>query len=407
MSTHQDRVVLAYSGGLDTSVAIGWIGEATGREVVAVAVDVGQGGEDLEVIRQRALDCGAVEAYVTDARDEFANDYCMPALKANALYEGTYPLVSALSRPVIARHLVKAAREFGAHTVAHGCTGKGNDQVRFEVSITSMAPDMDCISPVRDLALTRDVAIDYAEKHNLPIETTKHNPFSIDQNVWGRAIETGYLEDLWNAPTKDVYVYTDDPAYPPLPDEVILTFKEGIPVAIDGRDVSPLEAIQELNRRAGAQGVGRIDMVEDRLVGIKSREIYEAPGAVALIEAHRALEAVTLERMQLRYKRSMEQTWADLVYEAQWYSPLKRSMDAFIEDTQRYVSGDIRMVLHGGRATVTGRRSETSLYDFNLATYESGDTFDQSSSRGFIEIYGMQSKLAAARDVRAGNGQGF
>ena len=407
MSTHKDRVVLAYSGGLDTSVAIGWIGEATGREVVAVAVDVGQGGEDLEVIRQRALDCGAVDAFVTDARDEFANDYCMPALKANALYEGTYPLVSALSRPVIARHLVKAAREFGAHTVAHGCTGKGNDQVRFEVSITSMAPDMDCISPVRDLALTRDVAIDYAEKHNLPIETTKHNPFSIDQNVWGRAIETGYLEDLWNAPTKDVYVYTDDPTYPPLPDEVILTFKEGVPVAIDGREVTPLEAIQELNRRAGAQGVGRIDMVENRLVGIKSREIYEAPGAVALIEANRALEAVSLERMQSRYKRSMEQTWAELVYEAQWYSPLKRSMDAFIEDTQRYVSGDIRMVLHGGRATVTGRRSETGLYDFNLATYESGDTFDQSSSRGFIEIYGMQSKLAAARDVRAGNGQGF
>ena len=407
MSTHKDRVVLAYSGGLDTSVAIGWIGEATGREVVAVAVNVGQGGEDLEVIRQRALDCGAVEAYVADARDEFANDYCMPALKANALSEGTYPLVSALSRPVIARHLVKAAREFGARTVAHGCTGKGNDQVRFEVSITSMAPDMDCISPVRDLALTRDVAIDYAEKHNLPIETTKHNPFSIDQNVWGRAIETGYLEDLWNAPTKDVYVYTDDPAYPPLPDEVTITFKEGIPVAIDGRDVTPLEAIQELNRRAGAQGVGRIDTVEDRLVGIKSREIYEAPGAVALIEAHQALEAVTLERMQRRYKRSMEQTWAELVYEAQWYSPLKRSMDAFIEDTQRYVSGDIRMVLHGGRATVTGRRSETSLYDFNLATYDSGDTFDQSSSRGFIEIYGMQSKLAAARDVRVGNGQGF
>ena len=407
LSIHKDRVVLAYSGGLDTSVAIGWIGEATGREVVAVAVDVGQGGEDLEVVRQRALDCGAVEAYVADARDEFANDYCMPALKANALYEGTYPLVSALSRPVIARHLVKAAREFGAHTVAHGCTGKGNDQVRFEVSITSMAPDMDCISPVRDLALTRDVAIDYAEKHNLPIETTKHNPFSIDQNVWGRAIETGYLEDLWNAPSKDVYVYTDDPAYPPLPDEVILTFKEGIPVAIDGRDVSPLEAIQELNRRAGAQGVGRIDMVEDRLVGIKSREIYEAPGAVALIEAHRALEAVTLERMQHRYKRSMEQTWADLVYEAQWYSPLKRSMDAFIEDTQRYVNGDIRMVLHGGLATVNGRRSETGLYDFNLATYESGATFDQSSSRGFIESYGMQSKLAAARDVRAGDGRGF
>ena len=379
----KDRVVLAYSGGLDTSVAIGWIGEQTGREVVAVAVDVGQGGEDLEVIRQRALDCGAVEAYVADARDEFANEYCMPALKANALYEGKYPLVSALSRPVITKHLVKAAREFGATTVAHGCTGKGNDQVRFEVSITSMAPDMDCISPVRDLALTRDVAIDYAEKHNLPIETTKHNPFSIDQNVWGRAIETGFLEDLWNAPTKDVYVYTDDPTYPPLPDEVVITFDKG------------------------AQGIGRIDMVEDRLVGIKSREIYEAPGAVALIEAHQALESVTLERMQHRYKRQLEQTWGELVYEAQWYSPLKKSMDAFIEHTQQYVSGDIRMILHGGRATVNGRRSESSLYDFNLATYETGDTFDQSSSRGFIDIYGLQSKLAAARDVRMGVDMGY
>ena len=375
----KDRVVLAYSGGLDTSVAIGWIGEQTGREVVAVAVDVGQGGEDLEVIRQRALDCGAVEAYVADARDEFAEEYCMPALKANALYEGKYPLVSALSRPVITKHLVKAAREFGATTVAHGCTGKGNDQVRFEVSITSMAPDMDCISPVRDLALTRDVAIDYAEKHNLPIETTKHNPFSIDQNVWGRAIETGFLEDLWNAPTKDVYNYTDDPTYPPLPDEVVITFDKGIPVAID----------------------------EDRLVGIKSREIYEAPGAVALIEAHQALESVTLERMQRRYKRQLEQTWGELVYEAQWYSPLKKSMDAFIEHTQQYVSGDIRMVLHGGRATVNGRRSESSLYDFNLATYETGDTFDQSSSRGFIDIYGLQSKLAAARDVRFGVNMGY
>ena len=391
MSAHKDRVVLAYSGGLDTSVAIGWIGEQTGREVVTVAVDVGQGGEDLDVIRRRALDCGAVEAYVADAREEFAEEYCMPALKANAMYEGTYPLVSALSRPVIAKHLVKVAREFGATTVAHGCTGKGNDQVRFEVAITSMAPDMDCISPVRDL----------------PIETTKHNPFSIDQNVWGRAIETGFLEDLWNAPTKDVYVYTDDPTYPPLPDEVVITFERGIPVAIDGKKVTPLEAIQELNRRAGAQGVGRIDVVEDRLVGIKSREIYEAPGAIVLIRAHQALESVTLERLQHRYKRQMEQAWSDLVYEAQWYSPLKRSMDAFIEDTQRYVSGDIRMVLHGGRATVNGRRSESSLYDFNLATYETGDTFDQSSSRGFIEIFGMQSKLAAARDVRMGEGVGF
>lgn len=226
MSEHKDRVVLAYSGGLDTSVAIGWIEQQTGMEVVAVAVDVGQGGEDLEVIRQRALDCGAVEAYVADAKEEFAFDYCMPALKANGLYQGRYPLVSALSRPLIVKHLVRAARQFGATTVAHGCTGKGNDQVRFEVSLTSMAPDLKTIAPVRDLALTRDVAIDYANKHNLPIETTKHNPFSIDQNVWGRAIETGFLEDIWNAPTKDVYNYTDDPTYPPLPDEVVITFEQ-------------------------------------------------------------------------------------------------------------------------------------------------------------------------------------
>lgn len=407
MSANKDRVVLAYSGGLDTSVAIGWIGEQTGREVVAVAVDVGQGGEDLQVIRRRALDCGAVEAYVVDAREEFAADFCMPALKANALYEGKYPLVSALSRPLIAKHLVRLAREVGAHTVAHGCTGKGNDQVRFEVSITSMAPDMACISPIRDLALTRDVAIGYAEKHDLPIETTRHNPFSIDQNLWGRAVETGYLEDLWNAPTKDVFSYTDDPTYPPLPDEVIIGFEQGVPVTVDGVEVTPLGAVQELNRRAGAQGVGRIDVVEDRLVGIKSREVYEAPGAVALIEAHQALEAVTLERMQRRFKRHLEQTWGELIYEAQWFSPLKRSLDAFIEDTQRYVTGEIRMILHGGRATVNGRRTDTGLYDFNLATYDTGDTFDQASSRGFIEIYGLQSKLAAARDVRLGQGVGF
>ncbi|QWW18775.1 argininosuccinate synthase [Schaalia sp. 19OD2882] len=404
MAGTKDRVVLAYSGGLDTSVAIGWIEERTGMEVVAVAVDVGQGGEDLEVIRQRALDCGAVEAYVADAKDEFANDFCMPALQANGLYEGVYPLVSALSRPLISKHLVRAARQFGASTVAHGCTGKGNDQVRFEVSITSYAPDLKCLAPVRDLALTRDVAIDYANRHHLPIETTKHNPFSIDQNVWGRAIETGFLEDIWNAPTKDVYNYTDDPTYPPLPDEVVITFDSGVPVAIDGRPVTPLQAIQEMNRRAGAQGIGRIDMVEDRLVGIKSREIYEAPGAIALLTAHQELEHVTLERELARYKRRVDARWAELVYDGLWFSPLKRALDGFVADTQSYVSGEVRMTLHGGRATVTGRRSEASLYDFNLATYETGDTFDQSHSRGFIEIFGMTSRLATARDVRFGKG---
>lgn len=396
----KDRVVLAYSGGLDTSVAIGWIGEQTGKEVIACAVDVGQGGEDLEIIRQRALDCGAVDAYVADAKDEFAEEYCLPAIKANGLYMDQYPLVSALSRPLICKHLVKVAKDFGADTVAHGCTGKGNDQVRFEVSLTSQNPEIKCISPVRDLALTRDVAIKYAEEHELPIETTKHNPFSIDQNVWGRAVETGYLEDLWNPPTKDVYVYTDDPAYPPIPDQVVISFAEGVPVALDGQKMSPLEIIQEMNRRAGAQGIGRLDMVEDRLVGIKSREIYEAPGAVALIIAHQNLENLTLEREQGRFKRQVEQRWSELVYEGQWYSPLKGSLDAFVEDSQKYVTGDIRMILHGGRAVVDGRRSEVGLYDFNLATYDSGDSFDQSLSRGFIGIYGLSTQLAAAREQK-------
>lgn len=401
-----DRIVLAYSGGLDTSVAIGWIAEATGAEVIAVAVDVGQGGESLETIRQRALDCGAAEAYIADARDEFAAEYCMPALKANALYMDAYPLVSALSRPVIVKHLVAAAREFGATTVSHGCTGKGNDQVRFEVGIQTLGPDLKCIAPVRDLALTRDKAIAYAEEKNLPIVTTKKNPFSIDQNVWGRAVETGFLEDIWNGPTKDVYDYTASPEFPPVADEVVITFKEGVPVALDGQPVTPLQAIQQLNHRAGAQGVGRIDIVEDRLVGIKSREVYEAPGAMALIAAHKELENVTIEREQARFKKTVGQRWTELVYDGQWFSPLKRSLDTFIEDTQQYVSGDIRMELHGGRATVTGRRSDSSLYDFNLATYDTGDAFDQSSARGFIDIFGLSSKVASERDQRVAGAKG-
>ena len=397
-----DRVVLAYSGGLDTSVAIGWIGEATGAEVIAVAVDVGQGGEDLETIRQRALDCGAVEAYVADAREEFATEYCMPALKSNALYMDAYPLVSAVSRPVIVKHLVKAAKQFNATTVANGCTGKGNDQVRFEVGIQTLGPDLQCIAPVRDLALTREKAIGYAERNDLPIVTTKSNPFSIDQNVWGRAVETGFLEDIWNAPTKDVYDYTDDPTFPPSVDEVTITFDQGVPVAIDGETVTPLEAIQIMNRRAGAQGIGRIDVVEDRLVGIKSREIYEAPGAMALIAAHKELENVTIEREQARFKKTVDQRWTELVYDGQWFSPLKKSLDVFVDDTQKMVNGEIRMELHGGRATVTGRRSETSLYDFNLATYDEGDSFDQSAARGFIELFGMSSKVASSREQKLG-----
>jgi len=395
-----DRVVLAYSGGLDTSVAISWIGKETGAEVVAVAIDLGQGGEDLDVVRQRALDCGAVEAVVVDARDEFADDYCLPTVQANAMYMSRYPLVSAISRPLIVKHLVEAAKFHGANTVAHGCTGKGNDQVRFEVGIRALAPDLEVIAPVRDYAWTREKAIAFAEENALPINVTKKSPFSIDQNVWGRAVETGFLEDLWNAPTKDVYDYTSDPTVNfEAPDELIVTFDKGIPVAIDGRQVTVLEAIVELNRRAGRQGVGRLDMVEDRLVGIKSREIYEAPGAIALIAAHQELEAVTVERELGRYKRQVEQRWGELVYDGLWFSPLKRALDAFVAETQQHVSGDIRMVLHGGNVVVNGRRSEQSLYDFNLATYDEGDSFDQSLAKGFVQIHGLSSKVAARRDL--------
>lgn len=394
-----DRVVLAYSGGLDTSVGIGWLHDATGKDVVALAVDVGQGGEDMEEIRQRALDCGAVDAVVVDAKDEFANDYLMPSLKANALYQKRYPLVSALSRPLIAKYLAKTAIELGADSVAHGCTGKGNDQVRFEAAVAALAPQLTSIAPVRDLALTRDKAIVYAEAHGLPITQSKKSPYSVDQNVWGRAVETGFLEDPWNAPIEDLYTYTQDPAEPKPADEVTITFTEGIPTAIDGVAVTPLQAVQQLNELAGRHGVGRIDIVEDRLVGIKSREVYEAPAALALIEAHEELENLTVERDLGRYKRSVEATWSQLVYDGLWFSALKRSLDVFIDDTQRHVSGDIRLRLAGGRATVTGRRSEQSLYDFDLATYDTGDTFDQSLSKGFIEIWSLPSKISARRDL--------
>jgi len=395
-----DRVVLAFSGGLDTSVAIGWIKEQTGAEVIALAVDVGQGGEDMEVIRQRALGCGAVEAEVADVRDEFADEYCLPALKADALYMDRYPLVSALSRPVIVKHLVAAAHKHQANIVAHGCTGKGNDQVRFEVGIRALSPDLACIAPVRDLALTRDKAIEFAEREGLPIDVTKKSPYSIDQNVWGRAVETGFLEDIWNGPTEDLYTYTDNPATPREPDEVVITFDQGVPVAIDGEKVSMLQAIETLNRRAGAQGVGRIDTVEDRLVGIKSREIYESPGAMALIAAHSELLNVTTERELLRYFRGASQRWGELVYDGLWFSPLRKVLNNVIDDVNASATGDIRMVMHAGKATVTGRRSDASLYDYGLATYDSGDTFDQSLAHGFIELWGLPSRMAHARDNR-------
>jgi len=395
-----ERVVLAYSGGLGTSVCIGWIGAETGAEVICVAVDVGQGGEDLEVIRQRALACGAVEAVVADARDEFADDFCMPALRANALYMDRYPLVSALSRPLIVKHLAAAAKAHGATIVGHGCTGKGNDQVRFEVGLQALAPELRCVAPVRDSGMTRDKAIAFAEEHDLPIDVNKKNPYSIDQNVWGRAVETGFLEDIWNGPIEDVYAYTQNPATPRDADEVVIGFTSGVVTSIDGRAVTPLQAIVELNARAGAQGVGRLDMVEDRLVGIKSREVYEAPGAIALITAHQELENVTVERDLARFKRSVDQRWGELVYDGLWFSPLKDSLDAFIASSQEHVTGEIRMTLHGGRAVPTGRRSDASLYDFDLATYDTGDTFDQRLAKGFVDLWGMPSKLAAERDRR-------
>jgi argininosuccinate synthase len=391
------RVVLAYSGGLDTSVGIGWLKDATGKEVVAMAIDVGQGGEDMEIIRQRALDCGAVESVVIDAQAEFADDYIMPALKANALYQKRYPLVSALSRPLIAKYLAKTAKELGADTVAHGCTGKGNDQVRFEASVAAISPDLTSIAPIRDLALTRDKAIEYAAEHNLPIAQSKKSPYSVDQNVWGRAVETGFLEDPWNAPIEDLYTYTQDPDVLREPTEVIVKFEQGIPVAIDGVSYSAIEMVKKMNELAGAHGIGRIDIVEDRLVGIKSREIYEAPAGIALIQAHEELENLTLERDVNRFKKGIEDKWATMVYEGLWFSDLKRSLDVFIDHTQKYVSGEIRLKLRGGRAVVTGRRSEQSLYDFNLATYDTGDSFDSSLAKGFIELWALPSKISAKR----------
>ena len=393
-----EKVVLAYSGGLDTSVAIGWIAERTGAEVIALAVDVGQGGEDMEIIRARALACGAADSAVIDARDEFATDYCMPALRANGLYMDRYPLVSALSRPLIAVHLARVAAQVGASTVAHGCTGKGNDQVRFEVGLASLAPDVTVFAPVRDSGMTRDKAIAFAAEKGLPISVTSRSPYSIDQNLWGRSCETGHLEDIWEAQHDDVYGYTSDPAAAREPDEVIISFTHGLPVAIDGQPLTPLQIITELNALAGAHGIGRIDLVEDRLVGIKSREIYEAPGAITLITAHQELENVCMERDLARFKRLAEQRWTELVYDGLWFSPLRRSLEAFLTEASRQVTGDVRVRLHGGRAVVTGRRSPAALYDYNLATYDTGDVFDQALSKGFVELFGLPTKIAADRD---------
>ena len=392
-----NRCVLAYSGGLDTSVAIGWLRDKFGFDVVALAADVGQ-GVDHEALIARGRECGASETIVVDVREEFARDFVMKALRANALYMGKYPLVSSLSRPLIVRHLVRVARELGATAVAHGCTGKGNDQVRFEVSAAALAPDLEVLAPVRDAGLTRDAAIAYAEERGIPIPVTRTSPYSIDENLWGRTIECGVLEDPWVAPPLDAYAWTTDVSEAPDQPEIMeIGFEAGVPTSLDGTSSALVEVIGEVGRRAGAHGIGRVDMIEDRLVGIKSREIYEVPGALTLIQAHRDLEDLTLERSVATFKRGVEQTYAELVYNGLWYSPLRRALDAFIDATQTAVTGDVRLRLHKGAAVVEGRRSPQALYSHALATYESGDLFDHAAAAGFTKLWGLPVKVWAEK----------
>ena len=392
------RVVLAYSGGLDTSVAVRWMVEELGSEVIAVAADVGQGG-DWDELRERATAAGAVEAVVVDCREEFARDFVAPALKANALYEGRYPLVSSLSRPIIVKHLVAEARRHGADAVAHGCTGKGNDQVRFEVSTRALAPDLELVAPVRSWGLTREQSIEYAERHGIPINVTKRSPYSIDQNLWGRTIECGILEDPWEQPPEDVFELTTPSATDPV--ELVVSFEAGLPVALDGRPLPLHELIGEVTAIVGSYGWGRIDMVENRRVGIKSREVYECPGALALLLAHADLEGLTLERDLAHEKARLEPRYAELVYDGLWFSPLKEALDAFVDESQRFVTGDVRLRCEvPGRCTVAGRRSPVGLYDYDLATYEAADRFRHEDAAGFVRLWGLGLETWAARQPR-------
>jgi argininosuccinate synthase len=388
-------VVLAYSGGLDTSVAVRWLGEEMGMEVIALAADVGQGG-DFDRLSQRALAAGAVEAIIVDAREEFARDFVAPALRANARYEGKYPLVSALSRPLIVRHLVAAAREHGADAVAHGCTGKGNDQVRFEVSTRALAPDLQTVAPVRGWGLTREQSIEYAERFDIPVTVTRASPYSIDQNLWGRTIECGILEDPWSQPPEEVFELTTPTAEQPV--EMVLGFEDGLPTTIDGRRLPLHELIGEITRVVGSYGWGRVDMVENRRVGIKSREVYECPGALALLMAHADLEDLTLERDLAHEKARLEPRWAELVYDGLWYSPLKGALDAFVLESQGRVAGEVRLRCEvPGRCFVAGRRSPVGLYDYELATYEAADAFHHEDAAGFVRLWGLGVETWAAR----------
>ncbi|MFN2587221.1 MAG: argininosuccinate synthase [Actinomycetota bacterium] len=383
------KVVLAYSGGLDTSVAIPWLAER-GWEVVAVAVDVGQPG-DLQAAAARALQLGAAGARVVDARDEFVTGFVLPALHMNALYGRRYPLVSALSRPLIAKVLAGVAAEAGATAVAHGCTGKGNDQVRFEVSLAALAPGLEVLAPVRDWGMGRDETISYALERRLPVETTRSSPYSIDENVWGRSIECGVLENPWAAPPDDVFELTRADGDPGARD-VEIAFSAGVPVAVDGEALTPLQVVETVGKIAGSFGFGRIDTIEDRLVGIKSREVYEAPAALALIAAHADLEALTLDRTFAREKRRLEETWAHLVYEGLWYSPLREAIDAFAATCSHAVTGTVRLRLGSGSCAVTGRRSDVGLYDHGLATYDAGDLFRHEDAAGFVRLWGLPLK---------------
>jgi argininosuccinate synthase len=395
------RVVLAYSGGLDTSVAVRWLIEERGVEVVALAADVGQGG-DWDAVKQRALAAGAVDAIVVDCREEFARDFCVPALQANALYEGKYPLVSALSRPVIVKHMVAAAREHGADAVGHGCTGKGNDQVRFEVSTRALAPDLEVMAPVREWGMTREDAIYYAYEHKIPITATKEKVYSIDDNLWGRAIECGEMEDPWTRPPQGVWSLTKPTETGER--ELTITFEQGVPVAVDGERLGIVELIDKVGAVVGSYGWGRIDMVENRRVGIKSRETYEAPAALALIMAHADLESITLERDLAREKQRLEMRYAELVYDGLWFSPLKNALDAFVAETQRVVSGEVRLLLGPGRCIVDGRRSDLSLYDYGLATYDAADQFRHSDAEGFVRLWGLGIETWSARQGPGADG---
>lgn len=396
-----DKAVLAYSGGLDTSVAIKWLKEKYNLEIITLTVDIGNVA-DLEAIRQKALNMGAIKALVIDAREPFINSFVFPALQADAVYEGQYPLATALGRPLIAQLLVGTAKKEGATAVAHGCTGKGNDQVRLDVGVAALAPKLKVIAPAREWNMTREQTITYAQSHNIPIPITLSSPYSIDENLWGRSAECGVLEDPWNEPPKDAFMWTKSPEETPnQPDYVELGFDKGIPVSLNGKKFAGVTLIQKIHELACEHGIGRIDHIENRLVGIKSREIYEAPAATVLLQAHQALEGLVLTKEQLRFKSKVASEYADLTYNGLWFSGLRQDLAAYVESSQRYVTGVVKVKLYKGNCQIVGRKSPYSLYDFSLATYDKGDTFDQSASPGFIHIWGLpvrtQARVQSAR----------